>query len=112
MRGVIANFHVNMSPRLPSQTLKHKLGSEVKISGKKTIKEALLFQNQNVPNSYIKLIATPQKICSVQRMQGTMEFSKQLKKPCYITQILFAANILVTYVTILTEPDFFLQNWI
>ena len=68
MRGVIANFHVNMSPRLPWQTLKHKLGSEVKISGKKTIKEALLFQNQNVPNSYIKLIATPQKICQVQRM--------------------------------------------
>ena len=54
MRGVIANFHVNMSPRLPSQTLKHKLGSEVKISGKKTNPGSLVFSKPKCPQFLYK----------------------------------------------------------
>ena len=36
-------FYVSMSPRLLSQTFKHKLGSEVKISGKQTLSKKPCF---------------------------------------------------------------------
>ena len=45
-----ASFYVIMSPIVPSNTFKRKLGSEVKISGKRNhMKEVLFFKTKMSP---------------------------------------------------------------
>ena len=49
-------------------------------------------------------------------MWGTVEFSKQVKKPTKLSVLKdcasqkFITTILETYVTVLTEPNFYLQS--
>ena len=59
------------------------------------------------------MIVPPQKICSAQRMTGTVEFSKQAKNLLnhkFLKVLNFVATILVTCVTTLTELDLSIQN--
>ena len=62
------------------------------------------------------MIVTPQKVCQVRRMYGTVECSKQVKNllnHTYFNDCVsqkFVATILVPYVKILAEPDLSIQN--
>ena len=85
-----AIFYVSMSPRLLSQTFKHKLGSEVKISGKQTPSKKFFFFFSKLKcrqflykifSLYILSASYTSKNMLGIKNEGTVEFSKQVKKP-------------------------------
>ena len=120
----VASFCVSISPGLPSQTFKHKLVSEVKISSKQTPSRKPCFSKPKCCQFLYKTstLYILSDSCTSENMLGTKNVWYggifKASKKILLNHTYFedcrsqksVATILVTYVTALTEPDFAIQN--